>query len=57
VTAIEIRPVSGIDDLERWVALHNEIGPRQPGDRRLFDRRLGFAQAGGSIELHGPLLT
>jgi hypothetical protein len=30
MTAIEIRPVSGMDDLERWVALHNEIGPDNP---------------------------
>jgi GNAT superfamily N-acetyltransferase len=30
VTAIEIRPVSGMEDLERWVALHNEIRPDNP---------------------------
>jgi len=26
----EIRPVSGMDDLERWVALHNEVRPDDP---------------------------
>ena len=28
--AIEIRPVSGMEDLERWVALHNQIRPDDP---------------------------
>jgi GNAT superfamily N-acetyltransferase len=33
---IEIRPVSGMDDLERWVAIHNRV---QPGDTATTDAK------------------
>jgi hypothetical protein len=29
---LEIRPASGFADLERWVAMRNEVVPDDPGD-------------------------
>ena len=29
---IEIRPASGFEDLERWVAARNEVAPDDPDD-------------------------